>query len=68
MASQYNPASISPDQLAEVQKLEQSIGKVVVAMAPEEQEEQTVAKLKPEQIAQIKLAEEKLGVVIVAYE
>ncbi len=65
MASQYHPASITSDQLAEVQKLEQSLGKVVVAMAPEKQQ---VATLQPDQIALIKSAEKKLGVVIVAYE
>lgn len=63
MDNHYHTADISDQQLSEVQALEQSIGKVVVAVEPT-----PYASLSDEALKELQAAEQKLGVVMLAYE
>ena len=64
MQSQYAPAEVNSKQLERIKQLEQSLGKVIVAVEPSPE----YARLTSEQLAEIQRAERELGVVMVAYE
>ena len=64
MASQYQPADLSDEQLEQLRHLEKDLGKVVVAVEPQPQ----YAELSDAALSNLKNAEKKLGVIMIAYE
>ncbi|MEM7195232.1 MAG: hypothetical protein AAF402_09795 [Pseudomonadota bacterium] len=63
MNSHYTPAPLDIEQLAKIQSLEESIGKVVVAVQPESE----FAQLTGDELYKIQKMEKDLGIVILAY-
>ena len=64
MASQYQPADLSDEQLEQIQHLENDLDKVVVAVEAEPE----FAKLSDAELANLQNAEKKMGVIMLAYE
>ena len=64
MASKYQPANISDQELDQIKDLEQDMEKVIVAVEPKPQ----FARLSENELTDLQQAEKKLGVVMLAYE
>ena len=64
MASQYQPANISDQELEQLKDLEENLDKVIVAVEPEPK----FASLNDNELANLQQTEKKLGVVMLAYE
>ena len=64
MASDYQPANISDQELDQIKSLEQEIDKLIVAVEPEPK----FANLSDSELTHLQQAEKKLGVVMLAYE
>ncbi len=64
MASQYQPAQISDEDLQTIQNMENDMDKVIVAVEPEPK----FAELSESELANLQQAEQKLGVVMLAYD
>ena len=64
MASQYNPATISDNDLEEIKSLEKGLEKVIVAV----EKQPRLAELSDAELARLQQAEKKIGVVMLAYD
>jgi len=64
MASQYQPAQISNQELEQIKNLEEDLDKVIVAVEPEPK----FATLSKSELASLQNTEKKLGVVMLAYD
>ena len=64
MASQYQPANISDNDLEEIQSLEQNLDKVIVAV----EQQPAYASLSDGELSRLQQAEQQLGVVMLAYD
>lgn len=63
-ATQFNPATLSPEQLQSVLELERELGKTVVALRADH----GPAELMGEELERVQSAESSLGMVLVAYD
>ena len=64
MSRQFQIAHLDREGLHQIQELEQSLGKHIMAF----ERGQKFAELKPEEVARIRAVEEALGVVLLVYE
>lgn len=64
MASQYQPAALSEDELEVIKQLEKGLDKVIVAV----EEQPRFADLTETELARLKQAEKKLDKVMLAYD
>lgn len=56
--------NLKGEQLAKLQRLEQEMGRVVVAVQPQT----TVAELTPDQLRRLQEAEREMGLILLAYD
>ena len=63
-SSRFHVANLDETHLEDVRKLESDLGKVIVALQPND----PIADLSDDQVAQVRALEEKHGIVIVAFD
>jgi hypothetical protein len=63
-SSRFHVANLDETRLEDVRKLESELGKVIVALQPND----PIADLSDDQVAQVRALEEKHGIVIVAFD